>query len=107
MTEIKRRFELDFWALSYRRALEYVLENDPKNPVKIYHGKNALLAINRQILSAADQARIQQVDFDEAEYVFTNFRQERAGYPALPEYFSIKVDGAEILCVYRKPPKTK
>lgn len=103
LTAIKQRFELDYWGLSYRRALEHLMATDPANPIRIYHSDNALLAINRQILPPAEQARIQQVEaFDEADYILTNFRQVRTGYPGLPEYFSIKVDGEKILSVYRR-----
>lgn len=103
---VKNRFELDYWGLSYRRALEHVVRNNPEGPIKIYRG-DSLLVINRWILFPADEARIQAVGFDEAEYVFTSFRQRREGYPGLTEYFSVKVDGAEIMCVYRKQPSVK
>ncbi len=103
-TEIKRRFELDYWALSYRAALEHVLATDPSAPLRIFHGNNSFMLINQNILPAAEQARLKSVGFDEAEYVFTNFRQVRGGYPTLPLYYSIEVDGESIFAVYKKIP---
>ncbi|GAJ22942.1 unnamed protein product, partial [marine sediment metagenome] len=32
---IKERFELDYWGLSYKQALEYVLENDSSEIINI------------------------------------------------------------------------
>jgi hypothetical protein len=102
LAHIKQRFEMDFWGLSYLEALRFVMIHNPDRQIKIYHSDNALLAINRVVLSSEDQARILQVEFDDAEFVLTNFRQVRQGYPDLEDYYSIEVDGAKILGVYRK-----
>ncbi|MCC5021702.1 MAG: hypothetical protein J6386_02365 [Candidatus Synoicihabitans palmerolidicus] len=88
-------------------ALKQVMASNPDRITKFYHSTNALLAINRVALSAADQGRIQQVECDEAEFVLTTFRQERQGYPELEAYHAIEVDGAKILAVYRKTPMGK
>jgi hypothetical protein len=106
LAAIKYRFEMDYWGLSYRRALETIMKRNPDRPVKIYHGGDGLLAINRQVLPPADEARIQSVELDAAEFVLTTFRQRREGYPGLMEYFSVKVDDTAIVSVYRKQPKS-
>jgi hypothetical protein len=102
LAQIKRRFEMDYWGLSYRKALEQLMARDRGNPVAIYHENAGLLAVNGYILAPADQARIQPAGLDKAKYVITTFRWARDGYPSLVEDFSIKVDGEKILCVYRK-----
>lgn len=107
LPEIKRRFELDYWGVSYRRGLEYIMRHDPRNTVKIERGENDLTAITRWFLPAADNRRIRETNFDDAEYVLTIFRKSREGYPKLTKYYAVTVDGAEILCVYRKQPKAK
>jgi 4-amino-4-deoxy-L-arabinose transferase-like glycosyltransferase len=102
LAQIKRRFEMDYWGLSYRKALEQLMARDRGNPVAIYHENAGLLAVNGYILAPADQARILPAGLDQAKYVITTFRWARDGYPSLVEDFSIKVDGEKILCVYRK-----
>jgi hypothetical protein len=107
MQEIKGRFELDYWGLSFREALEYVMAHDPDPQVKIFTGEYFLLPHTRQMLPPADERRIQAVGFDQAEYVITIYRLMREGYPDLTEYFSVKVGGASLVTVYRKEPKAK
>lgn len=107
MPEIKRRFELDYWGLSYRNALEHLLASDPSDSIAVYRNTDSLLAINWYILPSAGQQRIKQVGYDEAKYILTTYRGARGGYPTLEEYFSIKVDGVNILGIYRKAPAVK
>ena len=35
MKDIKKNFELDYWGLSYREALEYIVKNDKNKSIKI------------------------------------------------------------------------
>lgn len=107
MKEIKRRFEMDYWGLSYRAALEHLVASDRNSSIPVYRGTDALLAINGYVLPPADQQRVKQVDYDEAKYILTTYREARDGYPTLEECFSIKVEGVNILCVYRKEPVVK
>jgi hypothetical protein len=107
MSEIKRRFELDYWGLSFREALEYVMAHDDAPKVNIFAGEYFLLTHTRQMLPSLDERRINEVGFDQAKYVITIFRLRREGYPTLPEYFSVKVGGASLVTVYRKETKAK
>ncbi|WP_221031057.1 phospholipid carrier-dependent glycosyltransferase [Actomonas aquatica] len=100
----KSRFELDFWGLSYLEALRHLVATQPDGPLRIYHGQNAMLAINRTMLADADHHRIQQVEYDAAEWVFSNYRQRRHGYPDLAEYYSLIIDDAKVITIYRKDP---
>jgi hypothetical protein len=104
MAQIKDRFDLDYWGLSYRNALEYVVDHDPDKIIRVCDAMKVLPLINTIMLAPADRARVQPVGFGEAKYVFTTFRGLKAGYPSLQEYFSIKVGGERIVCVYKKEP---
>lgn len=104
MTEIKARFEMDFWGLATLEGLEHVLATNPGRTLKLHDSSDSLLGINKWVVPAADQARIQGVSLEEAEFVITNFRGARAGYPDLEEVYRVDVDGASIMSVYRKAP---
>ena len=101
MKEIKNNLELDYWGLSYRTALEYILKNDTDKVVKIYvvnwPGK-----ANADILTSEDRNRLVYVkNPDEAKYFLSNYKGHKEEYPYKEEYYSIKFDGAKIMVVYR------
>ncbi len=101
LVDIKPRFEADFWGLSYIEGLRHLVKTHPTGPIKIYHGQHSLLAINRLVLPEADQARIEQVEFEDADFVLTIYRTHRQGFPELEEIYSVERDGAKIMSVYR------
>ena len=101
MEEIKNNFELDYWGLSYKKALEYILKNDRSKTIKVYvvnwPGK-----ANADILTSEDRNRLVYVkNPDEAKYFLSNYRVHKEEYPYKEEYYSIKFDGAKIMVVYR------
>jgi len=98
MQEVKDRFDLDAWGVSYRKALEYVLQADssPKVPVFIssYWLKQYILpAIDRERLVYVDQPSLARYILEESSR--RNFDRSRH------EFYSIKVDGAKIMVVYK------
>ena len=104
MKEIKQRFELDYWGLSYRKALEYIVRTDSSPKIRIftttYPGR-----LNVAMLPGRDRARVDLVYSDaEAEYVMTNFRYHPRDYPYPHEVFSVQVGNASIASVYRLHP---
>jgi len=103
MKEVKNSFELDYWGLSYRQALEYILKNDKDKIIKIYVA-NACGWYNSLILPSDDRKRLVYVkrdSLDEAKYFISNYRWHKDEYPYEDEYFSIKIGGTKIMVVYR------
>lgn len=101
MEEIKKRFDLDYWGLSYRKALEYILRNDTDESIKIC-AANLPGMLSANILTDEDRKRLIYVQSPkEAKYFLSNYRWHPDEYPYGKEYFSIKVDGAAIVVVYK------
>ncbi len=103
MEEIKNNFELDYWGLSYRKALEYILKNDTDKVIKIYvasqPGKE-----NARILTAGDRSRLVYVkNPDEAKYFLSHYKWHKDEYLFGEEYYSIKIDKAKIMVVVKLP----
>jgi hypothetical protein len=103
MKAVKYNFEMDYWGLSYRKALEYIAQNDPSPVIPVYDeffwgpGAN-----NLAILPVSDRKRIRSVkNINDAKYVITNYRWRKEGYSLPNEFFSIKVGNAKILSVYK------
>ncbi len=100
MKVVKNNFDLDYWGLSYREALEYILENDKDKTIKIYvnvgPGK-----FNSFILTPANRGRLVYVENpEEAKYFISNYRYHLGDYPYENEYYSIEISGAKIMVVY-------
>ena len=101
MQDIKRRFEFDYWGLSYRRALEYILKNDPGKKIKI-HTDDYAGKVNAYILSMEDRSRLAYVDDpDQANYFVGNYKLSSDEYQYKNEFYSIEIDGAKIISVYK------
>ena len=101
MQQIKSRFELDFWGLAYRQALEYLLTTDSDKIITIATiDRWPLIRNNLNILNPADKQRFLEVPLSEAKYFLTNYLQHPGEYP-LPKYASIKIGNAEILGIYK------
>lgn len=94
-------FELDYWGVSYRKALEYILKNDTSGSIKIYvvdmPGR-----WNAYILPDNDRERLVYVNnIEEAKYFLTNYPRTKSLVRGKEECYSINVDGREIMAVYR------
>ncbi|MDD5291674.1 MAG: glycosyltransferase family 39 protein [Candidatus Omnitrophica bacterium] len=99
--KIKNNFELDYWGLSYRQALEYILKNDKNQTIKVYVA-SLPGEYNANILPYRDKERLVYVkDPAEAKYFLSNYRWHREEYPYTDEFYSIKVNGFKIMVVYK------
>ncbi|MBA3672778.1 MAG: hypothetical protein H0W68_12255, partial [Gemmatimonadaceae bacterium] len=73
MAEIKQRFELDYWGLSYRQALEHIFATDPRPLVRV-RVANYPGFLNSTMLSPADRRRLVYVHEGEpADYFVGNY----------------------------------
>jgi len=103
MRNAKDNFELDYWGLSYRRGLEYVLQKDARDVIKVkvmmYPG-----VLNRYILPRGDKRRIVYTnDIDDADYILGEYREMIGDYPFKNEVYSIRVGEVRIMSVFASP----
>jgi hypothetical protein len=94
------RFELDYWGASYKQAIEEVLRQDPR-PLITASFHNLPGELNVSALAPELRRRVQIAPPEEADYFFTNFRDQYLQEPPYPEAVSIRVDGVKVLSVYR------
>ncbi|MEO8621266.1 MAG: hypothetical protein ABI625_09395 [bacterium] len=100
MKEVKQRFELDYWGLSYRKALEYIVHTDSASQIRIfaatYPGR-----VNVAMLLPQDRLRVVLVPtLNEADYFVTNYRFHPDDYQFPYEVFSVRVGNASIASVF-------
>jgi len=99
--EIKQRFELDYWGLSYRKALEYITANDKDEEIYVCVS-NQSGAIGAYILPPEDMGRLIYVRKPEdADYFVSNYRWHKEDYDFDNEVYSYVLDGAKIAVVYK------
>lgn len=115
---VQRNFDLDYWGLSYRRGLEWLLIHDPapvihvsvnipQPPVDIPYGEH-LLYVNSLILPPKDRARLRfSNDNADADYTLTTYRYQAQPFPDTigQEVHTIRVNGIRILSVFRRSDK--
>ena len=98
---IRQNFELDYWGLSFRQALEYILENDKSKEIRIA-ASNEECQLNFEILPIEGRKRLfWKKDVEEADYYLTNFRYHPNEYEIGHSVFNIKVGGEKIMEVYK------
>jgi len=101
MRRAKYQFALDYWGLSYRKALEYVLRNDKDKIIKVFVA-NKPGKKNAYILPYEDRKRLVYVkNLDKAKYFLSNYRRHKGEYPYEKEYFSIKIGEAKFMVVHK------
>jgi hypothetical protein len=98
--DLRRRFELDYWGLSYRQGLEWILARDPRPRIPVAVANHAG-GFNASILPAGERRRLRFVAPADADYFVSNFRWHPGDYPYPEELHAIEVDGEKILAVYR------
>ena len=95
----RHHFELDYWGLSYRESLEYILKNDKRSMIEVKVA-NSPGRLNKEILTTKEQQRLRFVNKDE-DYFITNYRWHPNDY-SKKEWFSIKVADEKINTVYKQ-----
>jgi len=103
------RFELDYWGLSARGALEHVLANDRNASIDVLDASDMALEKNLLLLAPHDRQRLRvTTNRDTPHYVFTNgyrsdrdaeWRKHRQDYEP---FYQVKVDDEAILSVFRR-----
>ncbi|NQU73442.1 MAG: glycosyltransferase family 39 protein [Candidatus Omnitrophica bacterium] len=105
MGGVKARDALDYWGLSYRKGLEYILKTDKSDKIKVClgYGRN-----NIPILPANDRKRLVFVKtMDKADYFLGNYKHSggyiwsRGDYPKQEEYYSLKFGEVKFMVVYK------
>ena len=101
MAQIKSRFELDYWGLSYREALEYILEKDPSTQIRVRVAEDSGY-FTKDILSKEDRQRLFYADsLKSADYFIGTYRWHPSEYSADNDFFSIKIGNDRIVVVYK------
>jgi len=102
LEDVKERFELDYWGLSCRQALEGLVRVVPEGELKVF-AETWPGSFNANALPPADRRRLHFVPPDRAEYVVTHFRYINGVPEQIPgaEVFAVRVAGTVIAAVHK------
>jgi len=100
---LERRYELDYWCLSYRQGLEWIVRHDDRPQI---HVDCSLCKIpgelNSLLLPIADRKRIViESNATQADYVMTNYRVHPLNYEYPHEVTRVFAGDLRILSVFR------
>jgi hypothetical protein len=100
-----QRWEMDYWGLSNREAIEYILNKDNRDSIKIGALSWTPLQHTLFILKPEDRKRVSITD-TEPDYWITNFRSVRGNLleppPGFQEEYRIVVDREPILLIFKR-----
>jgi hypothetical protein len=96
----KDNYELDYYGVSSKQALEYILRTDTASKINIT-GSSAPQQLNLDYLPLEDRSRIAYTDIEFADYFINQPRGSQQTYNFKDERYSIKVGNANIISVYK------
>jgi len=106
-SEKQYRFDIDYWGVGNRRALERLLEMDSRPQIKIFPVSYTQLDYSFMVLSENVRYRIALAKSEEdADYILTNYRnvpyaKDQQLLAKHPIYLQIKVDSEPIITIYK------
>jgi hypothetical protein len=104
---LKARYDMDYWGLSTRKALEYIVKHDDSPVVNVWSANGGWIESSVAILKPADRQRILiETEKRVPYYILNNYRGVRDTDNARlrQEYelfYEIKVDNEVVLCVFK------
>lgn len=105
--DIKTSFEMDYWGLSSRQALQHIAKYDRRPSIAVWAGSALPLITGTLLLEPADRERLHIVDKEEiADYVITQYRLNLTDYGAgsrkYKPFYEINVGHAQIISVFKR-----
>ena len=103
-----KNFDMDYWALSNKTAIEYILKNYNNFPAKVGTVSFASLRKSLLILDEIEKNKIDVThNLKEADFLISNYMPRRSGNFIInkenyEKYYEILVDGKPINTVYKK-----
>ena len=104
------QFERDYWGLSSKKGLDFILANDSRSKIYVYGHGHSTIKETIEILDKKDRHRIAIVDnTDKADYLMFNYRifqpEEMEKFNQInaknKKFYDIKIDGNPILTILK------
>ncbi len=105
-----KNFDLDWWGVSHKSSLDFILKNDDSDKIKVYARGFTNLRDTYLYLNEADKSRIVLSNIDDANYIIDNKMKRIRPYKSknkseYSKYYILKVDDATVTEVYKRIEK--
>jgi hypothetical protein len=104
--DVGNKFEIDYWGLSNRTAIEHIAKNDLRNIIKIAGESNTRLQYTFYILNDSIKKRFKIVNYKEADYIISVYNDETRRKDLLKKglkiFNEIRVDDIIINSTFKK-----
>lgn len=99
---LRRNFDRDYWAVSYRQGFEHILSQDNSPTIRIAL-ETPLGSFSPLILSSEEQARIEfSPNLETADYFISNYRWHPQSYQDLgPALFEVSVQQNTVVSIWK------
>jgi hypothetical protein len=100
LREVGERFEMDYWGVSCREGLEYLVRHDKSPQIRV-HAATEPGVDNAMLLPADQRDRLLFTsDPADADYEVTHFRGTKADPPG-SDFYSVRLDKARLMAVQK------
>ncbi|MBC7384219.1 MAG: glycosyltransferase family 39 protein [Bacteroidia bacterium] len=101
MKKVKNNFEMDYWGLSSRGALEYILKHDTASVITVL-APHTPGVLNAEILPENSRKRLRFTrHFKGADYYLGDYRSHKQDYRYKNEVFSVNTGDAKLVSVFK------
>jgi hypothetical protein len=98
---LRQNFELDYWGLSYKQGIDYILAHDPSKKIDLavadFPGEEYI----EYMLTQEQASRLVVRSLQNSDYFITVFRYHPEDYIVGKEYYSVSIRGVKIMTVYK------
>ncbi|MEO6904270.1 MAG: glycosyltransferase family 39 protein [Bacteroidia bacterium] len=98
LAETKNNFELDYYGVSSKQALEYLLTNNAS--INLY-AESTPSFLNINMFPPAQREKVRYSHLEHADYFIGQYRWHPQDYKFENEVFSVVVDSAKIISVFK------
>jgi hypothetical protein len=103
LKDIKKRFDMDYWGLTFFEGLQFLLSADSTNTIKVIAGTYPG-ELNSILLDNDEQKRLIFTDkLESSDYLITNYREHVEDYN-FPVLYSVRRGDADLMTVYITNP---
>ena len=107
----EKNFEVDYWGLSNKQAIEFILSKDSRNFYNIYPASNMDLNLSKLIFSKNEKSKIKVVSNKlDADFMISNGTfwdgYPNADFAKIPDNFKlfkeIRIGRTKVVTIYKK-----
>lgn len=105
MDGVRWKYEMDYWGISYKEVIEYIVENDNREKITVYISSLEGMRgwIPALILDKEERERLSFTgNAAEADYIVSNYRWHLEDFTEGEEIYSVNVSGAKIATLRKK-----